>query len=66
MPGAAKPNRRRAIIVCSVFAIVLAGTIYLLRTNLAYLKWRFIGSEPELIYDALETGAISPDQVVKL
>ena len=65
-PETAKPNRRRAIVACSVFAVVLAGTIYLLRTNLAYLKWRFIGSEPEVIYDALETGAISPGQVVAL
>jgi hypothetical protein len=65
-PEEAQPNRRRAVVACSVFAVVLAGTIYLLRTNLAYLKWRFIGSEPELISDALETGAISPDQVVAL
>jgi hypothetical protein len=65
-PDAPKPSRRRAVVVCAVFAVVLAATIYLLRTNLAYLKWRFIGREHELIYDALETGAISADQVVKL
>ena len=65
-PDAPKPNRRRAIIVCTIFAVVLGGIFYYLWTNHAYLKWRFIGSEPGLMSHALETGYITPDQVVTL
>jgi len=65
-PDAPKPNRRRAVITCTVFALVLGGVIYYLWTNHAYLKWRFVGGEVKLMDDCLATGYLSPDQVVTL
>jgi hypothetical protein len=37
-PEAPRPNRRRAIVVCSAFAVILSGVIYYLWTNHAYLS----------------------------
>jgi len=66
MPEEAKPNRRRAVVVTTVFALVLGSIIYYLWTNHAYLKWRYIGGEVKLMDDCLATGYLSPDQVVTL
>jgi len=65
-PDTPKPNRRRAVVVTTVFAIVLGGIFYSLWTNHAYLKWRFIGGEVGLMDDCFATGYLSPDQVVTL
>ena len=65
-PEAPKPNRRRGVIFSTVFALVLGGIIYSLWTNHAYLKWRFIGGEVDLMDDCFETGYLTPDQVVTL
>jgi HEAT repeat protein len=65
-PDAPKPNRRRAIVVTTVFALVLGSVTYYLWTNHAYLKWRFVGGEVELMDDCLETGYISAGQIIKL
>jgi len=66
IPDSPKPNRRRAVVVTTVFALILGCIIYYLWTNHAYLKWRFIGSEPGLMSHAFETGYITPEQVVTL
>jgi hypothetical protein len=70
MPEAAsettKPNRRRGVIFTTVFALVLGSIIYYLWTNHAYLKWRFVGGEVDLMDDCLATGYLSPGQVVTL
>jgi len=66
MPEQPKPNRRRAVVVTTVFALVLGCIFYYLWRNHAYLKWRFVGSEPGLMSHALETGYITPEQVVTL
>ena len=61
-----KPNRRRAVVFCATFAVILSGAVYYLWANHAYLKWRFVGGEAGLMKSALKVGQISPDQVIGL
>jgi HEAT repeat protein len=65
-PETPKPNRRRAVIVTTVFALVLGSIIYYLWTNNAYLKWRFVGGEEDFIQSTLDEGDITLDQIIAL
>lgn len=66
MPEETKPNRRRAVVFTSAFAVVLSGVIYYSWVNNAYLKWRFIGGEEEFMQSALDEGDITLDQIIAL